>query len=85
MKRLKWLGLAGLACVACCSLPLLILGAGGLAAISTDTWICGSVFLIVSLVGFWIAHRFQSQTRCASTGASSCCSGCGCKPGRVAQ
>ena len=85
MKRLKWLGLTGLVCVACCALPLVILGTVGFAAISADMWICGSVFLIVSIAGFWIARRYQSQLRCASTGASGSRSGCGCKPDRVAQ
>lgn len=80
MKGKRWFGLAALACVACCSIPFLLVGAGGLAAISADAWICGSLLLVGAAIWFLIARKRQAQTACATTGASSCSTDCGCKP-----
>jgi hypothetical protein len=51
MSGKRWMGWAAVACVACCTLPFLIVGAGGLAAISADAWICGSICLSAQSLG----------------------------------
>ena len=78
MKTKRWFGWAALACAICCSIPLLLLGAGGLAAVSLDQWICGGILLLVAAGWFWMRQR-RSASGCAIPGADSCSVACGCK------
>lgn len=78
MSRKVWLVGVGLACAACCSLPLLLVGAGGLAALGTDVWGCGSLLILVGAVWYWYLRR-QSNLSCANTRKQHCEDDCGCK------
>ncbi|MEV6594862.1 hypothetical protein [Streptomyces acidicola] len=74
-------GLAALACVACCALPVLItvgvLGAGAGAVVG---WLPGlAVVLAVLAAGtWWLQQRRHGSCSCASAPAGR--GGCGCRP-----
>lgn len=81
---MKWkLGL-GLACIACCAIPLIgigsaALGGAGLAAwsgISSDVIVCGLGLLVMaSALGWWL-RRGGANRECAACPADG---SCGCK------
>jgi mercuric ion transport protein len=75
-------GLAVLACVACCALPLLV-AAGVLttagAAIAEKTLYAVAAGLVAAALGMWWLHRRRSARRAAAAGATGCGGGgCGC-------
>jgi hypothetical protein len=78
MKGKGWFGLAVMGCVACCTLPFLLLGAGGFAAISADAWICGAILIGVAATGYFVMRK-RAKAGCRTTGESGCSTDCGCQ------
>ena len=72
-------GLAGLACAACCLLPVLIaaglVGAGASVLVS---WLPALAFALAALAAgvWWVGRRRALSCTCPSPGAQD---GCGCK------
>lgn len=68
----------GLACAACCAIPLLIgvgsLGFLGLIGGSMAEIAVGSIVLIVTIAAFLIQRHRSNAAACAADGS------CGCKP-----
>ncbi|MFD8474885.1 hypothetical protein ACFV2E_22965 [Streptomyces globisporus] len=74
-------GLAALACVACCALPVLItagvLGAGAGAVVG---WLPAvAVVLVVLAAGTWWLGRRRTSCSCSSSAKAIGEGGCGCK------
>ncbi|WP_433359430.1 hypothetical protein ACQPZX_24955 [Actinoplanes sp. CA-142083] len=75
-------GLAALACLACCALPLLIAagvltGAG--AALLQRTLVAVAAGLATLALGMWWLHRRRSTRRAAASAGCGCGgAGCGC-------
>jgi hypothetical protein len=74
--------LAGLACAACCALPVLIAagvltGAG--AALTRNVLLATSGVLVAAAGGMWWLHGRRSATKAATAGRSGCADGtCTC-------
>lgn len=74
-------GLAALACVACCALPVLITaGVVGAGAGAVVGWLPGvAVALAVLAAGTWWLGRRRGPCPCSSSAKTAGENGCGCK------
>lgn len=74
--------LAGLACVACCLLPVLIAaGVVGAGASAVVGWLPAVALALAALAGatWWLSRR-RGGASCGCGGTASGQGGCGCKP-----
>jgi hypothetical protein len=75
-------GLAALACAACCPIPFLIAAGvvtGVVTALLRNALLAIAAGLAVVALGIWWLHRRRNQQKAAGTGASGCGSaGCDC-------
>ena len=76
MANKSWLGLSVLACIGCCALPFVVGAAGGIAALSHETWICGGILLLGALA--WYVMKRRQMTK---ANAQCCNVDCSCKTG----
>ena len=83
-KKSKWVfGLAGLACVACCAIPLAAIfgmGAGSAAVASffasglfKEILLCGVPLLLI-VAGYFLLSRRKKTADCCDTPSSGCAS-----------